>query len=66
MNGLMKRYRESLARTPGPVLAKDIPDVRIDLRGLSTYAKERGVQPAELSDEEKRCFLSPAKTPVAT
>lgn len=64
MNGLMKRYRESLARTPGPVLAKDIPDMRIDLRGLSAYAKERGVQPAELSDEEKRRFLSPVKTPV--
>ena len=58
MNGLMSRYRESLANTPGPVMAKDIPDVRIDLRGLSAYARERGVQPVDLSEAEKKRFLS--------
>ena len=58
MNGLMSRYRESLAQTPGPVMAKDIPNVRIDLRGLSAYARKRGVQPAELSEEERQRFLS--------
>ena len=56
----MSRYRESLAATPGPIMAKDIPDVRIDLRGLSAYARERGVQPVELSDAEKARFLNPA------
>ena len=58
MNGLMERYRKSLRETPGPVMAKDIPDVRIDLRGLSAYARGRGVQPAALSDEEKARFIS--------
>lgn len=59
MNGLMSRYKKSLASTPGPVLSKDIPPVRIDLRGLSAYARERGVQPADLKDEEKSAFVFP-------
>lgn len=58
MSGLMDRYKKSLNETPGPVAAKDIPNVRIDLRGLSSYARERGVQPSMLSDQEKRRFLS--------
>ena len=58
MKETMSRYRESLAHTPGPIMAKDIPNVRIDLRGLSAYARERGVQPIDLSEEEKKRFLS--------
>ena len=60
MNGLMSRYRESLAQTPGPIMQSDLPSVVVDLRGISAYARERGVQPAQLSDEEKARFVSPA------
>ncbi len=60
MSGLMSRYRESLAQTPGPIMQDDLPRVIVDLRGISAYARERGVQPAQLSEEEKALFISPA------
>lgn len=30
---------------------------KVDWRGLIAYAKEKGVQPAELPDEEKALFV---------
>ena len=35
---------------------EDIPNMKIDVKGLLTYAKEKGVEPAYLSEEEKRTF----------
>lgn len=57
MSGLMQNYRESLANTPGPILLKDIPKMVIDYRGLIKYAREKGVQPAMLSEKEKQKFV---------
>ena len=57
MNGLMSRYKESLAETPGPIMERDLSDVVVDLRGISAYARERGVQPAQLSKEEQERFI---------
>lgn len=58
MNGLMKKYRESLANTPGPVDKESIPKVRIDYKGLLKFAKEKGVTPADLSFEETLPFMT--------
>ena len=61
MNGLMQRYRESLENTPGPILLKDLPPMVIDYRGLIKYANEKGVQPVELSEQEKKRFVLETK-----
>jgi len=57
MLGQMKRYKASLANTQGPVAFEDIPNIKIDMKGLLAYAKEKGVEPAYLSDEEKERFI---------
>lgn len=57
MSGLMQRYRESLKNTPGPVRLQDLPPMVIDYRGLLAYAKEKGVQPGLLSEQEKMAFV---------
>ena len=58
MSGLMKKYKESLASTPGSVDKESIPKVRIDYKGLIKLAKEKGVTPAELSFEETLPFMT--------
>lgn len=53
MNEQMKKYKESLGITPGPILPSQIPKVKLDMRGLVKYAKERGITPIDLTKEEK-------------
>ncbi|MDE7284379.1 MAG: hypothetical protein K2N85_12490 [Lachnospiraceae bacterium] len=57
MNGQMKKYKESLANMPGPILLSQCPKVRMDLRGLMQYAKEKGVKVIELTEKEKSAFI---------
>ncbi len=40
-----------------PVSAKDLPHVKLDIRGAVAYAKELGKQVSELTDEEKQGFM---------
>lgn len=56
MTGQMKKYRESLANTPEPILLSQIHE-KLDLRGLMAYAKEKGVKVVQLSEQEKEVFL---------
>ncbi len=58
MNGLMQKYKESLEKTSGPILLKDMPPMSIDYRGLVKYAEAKGVDPGSLSKEEKDQFCS--------
>ena len=57
MNGQMRRYRESLAKMSDPVLLSQCPKVRLDLRGLMRYAKEKGVKVTDLTEKEKAVFI---------
>lgn len=57
MNGLMKRYKDSLKTTQGPILLSQCPDIKLDLRRLMKYAKEKGVKVIELSEDEKSHFI---------
>jgi len=52
MSGQMKNcnYTE-------PIMLSQITN-KIDLRGLFSYAKEKGVKVSNLSDEEKKSFMS--------
>ena len=58
MNGQMKKYSESLSQTPGPVPPESIPKVKIDYEGLISYARDKGVTPAELSFEESARYMT--------
>lgn len=56
MNGQMKRYKESLDKTPDPILLSQMTQ-KMDLRGLIKYAKDKGVRVAQLSEAEKLLFV---------
>ena len=57
MNGLMNKYKKSLAHTPKPILPSQISNTVIDLKGLLLYAKSKNVSPASLSKQEKERFI---------
>ena len=56
MNGQMKRYKESLDKTPDPILLSQMTQ-KMDLRGLIKYAKDKGLRVAQLSEAEKLLFV---------
>ena len=51
----MKSFRQ--AKLAGPYFKEDIPNVRIDYRGLTALAREKGVHVCNLTDEEKNLFI---------
>ena len=57
MSGRMKKYRENLNNIPDPIMPSEIPQIKLDLRGLMTYAKSSGKKVSELLDEEKMMFI---------
>ena len=57
MSGLMQRYNESLAKTPGPISLNDMPKVVIDYRALAEYIREKGINTEGLTNEEKCKFI---------
>lgn len=57
MNGRMKRYKESLAKTPEPILLSQCPKIKMDLRGMMKYAKSQGKKVVELTEKEKQLFM---------
>jgi hypothetical protein len=56
MNGQMKRYRESLAKTSDPILLSQI-DQSLNLRGIIRYARDKGVKVEQLTEAEKMRFV---------
>lgn len=60
MNGQMpsfKRYEKSLEKMMQPIMPSQLPKVKMDLAGLSRYAKKKGVSLFELSEDERKRFL---------
>ncbi len=57
MSWSMKRYKESLARTPEPILLSQCPQIKLDLRGLMQYAQKKGVKVIDLTEDEKAVFI---------
>jgi hypothetical protein len=47
----------SLKDMMGPVLPSQLPKIKMDLAGLSRYAKEKGISLSQLTEEEKRRFI---------
>lgn len=59
MNGQMmnyNRYLESLNNTPEPMLLSQMP-IKMNLKKVADYAKEKGVGISNLSKEELKQFL---------
>ena len=56
MNGQMRKYKESLRNTPGPVNMTDRTSV-IDIPAIVRYAREKNVSLAELSEDERAMFI---------
>lgn len=51
-----KRYEESLSRMPSPVYASQLPKVKMNLAGLSRYARDKGVSVCDLTEAERNQF----------
>lgn len=62
MNGLMRkfdyeRYFEQIRTMPEPIMMSELPKVKLDLRGIREYAKNKGVAIASLTEKEKQLFM---------
>ena len=40
-------------------MPSQIPKVKLDMKGMVKYAKERGIAPIDLTKEEKERFMAP-------
>ena len=52
-----KKYNEYLKVMEAPVMPSQLPKGNFDFKGLVAYAREKGVEPAYLSEEEKERFI---------
>ena len=62
MNGLMRkfdyeRYFEQIKTMPEPIMISELPKVRLDLKGIREYAKDKGIEIASLTEEEKQIYI---------
>jgi len=51
-----KRYEESLKKMSAPVYASQLPKVKMNLAGLSRYARNKGMSVRDLSEAERNLF----------
>ncbi len=52
-----KKYYKTVENMTGPILLKDVPKERYDVRGMIEYAKSKGVTTRDLTREERSAFL---------
>ena len=62
MSGLMRKfnyeeYYKQLEAMPDPIMASDLPKVKLNLKEIRNYAKKKGVSIASLSESEKQLFI---------
>ena len=62
MNGPMRKfnyeeYYKQLEIMPDPIMANELPKVKLNLKGIRDYARKKGVSIASLSDAEKQLFI---------
>lgn len=62
MNGLMRkfdydRYYKQLESMQEPIMASELPKVKLNLKGVRQYTREKGVSIASLTDAEKKLFM---------
>lgn len=62
MSGQMRKfdyngYYKMLETMPEPIMASQLPKVKLDLRGIRDYARRKGVAISKLSEVEKSRFI---------
>ncbi len=60
MSGLTmnyKKYYDYVEKMDPPVMPSELPSVKIRLRDMAAYAREKGVKVSELSEEERNTFI---------
>lgn len=62
MSGLMRKfnydeYYKQLDIMPEPIMASELPKVKLNLREIRDYARKKGVSIASLSNAEKQLFI---------
>ena len=57
MTGLMKNYKETLKDTPQPILLSQMKN-SIALKALFSYAKANNMKVSELSETDKKKFVT--------
>lgn len=62
VNGQMRkfdyaRYYKQLENMPEPIMSRELPKVKLDLKGIRQYARKKGVSIASLTDAEKQLFI---------
>jgi hypothetical protein len=50
-------YYKQLETMQQPIMASELPKIKLNLRGIRDYARNRGVSVASLTDEEKKLFI---------
>lgn len=43
---------------PDPIMASELPKVKLNLKGIRDFARNKGVSIASLSEEEKQLFIA--------
>lgn len=61
MSGQMMNYKISLDASMRPIMPSELPKVRIDYKGLLSFAKQKGVRVIDLTEAEKNQFVTPAE-----
>lgn len=62
MNGLMRkfdyeRYFEQIKTMPEPIMISELPKVKLDLKGIREYAKDKRIDIASLTEEERQIYI---------
>lgn len=50
-------YNQQMKEMPEPIMASELPKVKLDLHGIQEYARKKGVTIADLSKTEKVMFI---------
>ena len=58
LRSCLKKYNEQLKTMPDPIMASELPKVKLDLKGIRDYARNKGVSIASPSNEEKQLFIA--------
>ena len=53
---LLQEIRNRNSRKIGPILPSEKPNIRVDMRGLLEYARNKQIQIEDLTDDERAKF----------
>lgn len=60
-----EKYYEDIKNMPEPIQPSQLPQMKIDFKGMVAYAKEQGVTLGDLPEEERDSILKQFTSQVA-